>query len=215
MMKTKNQTRKNKRNYIIVALIVVLLLLAVGYASFTQTLNITGTATASATWNVHFTSASTSKSGTGHSATISQDEKTINFTSTLAYPGDAEKITAVITNDSSMGIKLTGFTVKDGSNNVVASVPIGQEKAVGETGATADNSADILIAYETLNTSTEKLAASGYCTYEFVVRWNPKSTTVPTAGSPISKSFTITFDYEQDTTDSTLAPAHDTTHHNG
>jgi hypothetical protein len=198
MMKTKNQTRKNKRNYIIVALIVVLLLLAVGYASFTQTLNITGTATASATWNVHFTSASTSKSGTGHSATISADEKTINFTSTLAYPGDAEKITAVITNDSSMGIKLTGFTVTDGTNTV-ASVPLGTETAANE---------DILIDYVTLNTSTEKIAAGGSCTYEFVVRWNKESTTVPTAGSPISKSYTITFDYEQDTTDSTLTPSH-------
>lgn len=197
MMKTKNQTRKNKRNYIIVALIVVLLLLAVGYASFTQTLNITGTATASATWNVHFTSASTSKSGTGHSATIS-DEKTINFTSTLAYPGDAEKITAVITNDSSMGIKLTGFTVTDGTNTV-ASVPLGTETEANE---------DILIDYVTLNTSTEKIAAGGSCTYEFVVRWNKESTTVPTAGSPISKSYTITFDYEQDTTDSTLTPSH-------
>ena len=197
-MKTKNQTRKNKRNYIIVALIVVLLLLAVGYASFTQTLNITGTATASATWNVHFTSASTSKSGTGHSATISADEKTINFTSTLAYPGDAEKITAVITNDSSMGIKLTGFTVTDGTNTV-ASVPLGTETSSNE---------DILIDYVTLNTSTEKIAAGGSCTYEFVVRWNKESTTVPTAGSPISKSYTITFDYEQDTTDSTLTPSH-------
>ena len=197
-MKTKNQTRKNKRNYIIVALIVVLLLLAVGYASFTQTLNITGTATASATWNVHFTSASTSKSGDGHSATISADEKTINFTSTLAYPGDAEKITAVIKNDSSMGIKLTGFTVTDGTNTV-ASVPLGTETSSNE---------DILIDYVTLNTSTEKIAAGGSCTYEFVVRWNKESTTVPTAGSPISKSYTITFDYEQDTTDSTLTPSH-------
>lgn len=203
MMKTKNQTRKNKRNYIIVALIVVLLLLAVGYASFTQTLNITGTATASATWNVHFTSASTSKSGTGHSATISADEKTINFTSTLAYPGDAEKITAVITNDSSMGIKLTGFTVTDGTNTV-ASVPLGTETSSNE---------DILIDYVTLNTSTEKIAAGGSCTYEFVVRWNKESTTVPTAGSPISKSYTITFDYEQDTTDSPLTPSHDSSAH--
>ena len=114
-----------------------------------------------------------------------------------------------------MGIKLTEFTVTDGSGNEVTAVQIGSEKAIGENGATAADAttADILIDYVPLSTSTEKIAKDGTCTYEFVVRWNKKSTNIPTNENPISKQFNITFTYEQDTKESTLQPNHDTTNH--
>lgn len=47
--------KKSKKNYLIVALIVILLALAVGYAAFTQQLQIIGTATAKGSWDIHFT----------------------------------------------------------------------------------------------------------------------------------------------------------------
>ena len=49
--------KNKKRNYVIVVLVVLLLALAVGYAAFSDTLNITGTANAKGTFNMEFTSA--------------------------------------------------------------------------------------------------------------------------------------------------------------
>lgn len=50
--------KKTKKNYLIIALIVILLTLAVGYAAFSGTLTISGTATANGTWDIHFANAS-------------------------------------------------------------------------------------------------------------------------------------------------------------
>ena len=146
-MKTKSQTRKNKRNYIIVALIVVLLLLAVGYASFTQTLNISGTASGSADWEVIFTEDSDgTRSNDNHTLTVTTND--------LAYPGDAKEVTAVIQNNSSMDIKLTSFNVTE---------PTG-----------TDISIDYV---DLAPLSNETISANGgTCTYKFIVKWNEDST---------------------------------------
>ncbi len=177
-MKTKIESRKSKRNYLIIALVVILLLLAVGYASFTQALNISGTATGTATWEVIFTDAST-----GGAAAISNDGHTLTVNTTdLAYPGDKKEITAVIQNNSSMDIKLTGFTVTDPA---------------------ADS--DITVDYVDLQTDgSESLVANGgTCTYKFIVGWDENSTK-----TSINGSYSFEFTYEQDTENSTLTPSH-------
>lgn len=177
-MKTKTQTRKSKRNYLIVALVVILLLLAVGYASFTETLNISGTVSGKADWEVIFTEAST-----GGANAISNDGHTLTVTTTdLKYPGDAKEITVVIQNNSSMDIKLTDF------------------KVVGPT----ENS-DVTLDYVTLDKDgSEVLTANGgTCTYKFIVGWDKDSEKVE-----IEDSYSFTFDYEQDTKPSTLTPSH-------
>ena len=191
-MKTNTQVKRNKRSYIIIALIVVLLLSAVGYAAFQANLLITGTATGSATWDVHFTSAST--------GTLSNNNQTLTFTETLGYPGDAKEVTAVIENSSSMGIKLTGFTVTDGNDVAVSSVTFGSEQTTDDP---------ILIQYISLDTtdaSQEKIAKNGVCTYKFVVFWN-KNYSDTTNLNP-TKTFKITLNYEQDTTSPSVAPSH-------
>lgn len=178
-MKTKTQTRKSKRNYLIVALVVILLLLAVGYASFSQTLNITGTASGTATWEVVF-----DETSTGGADAITNDGHTLTVSTTdLAYPGDAREITAVIKNNSSMPIKLTSFT------------PVGPS-----------DTTNITFDYIALPTDgSEVLAANGgTCTYKFIVGWNEASTV-----NSISDTYSFTFDYVQDTTASTLTPSHD------
>lgn len=199
-MKTNTQVKRNKRSYIIIALIVVLLLSAVGYAAFQANLTITGTATGSAKWDVHFTSAST---GGDSTPTISTDGKTLTFTSTLGFPGDAQEITAVIENSSTMAAKLTGFTVSDGTNNVSSTI----------YGSETPSDGDILIQYETLATSggsQDVIAANGgLCTYKFVVFWNKNYQTVEANGTAsVSRTFTITLEYEQDTTAPTVSPSH-------
>lgn len=200
-MKTNTQIKRNKRSYIIIALIVVLLLSAVGYAAFQANLTITGTATGTATWDVHFKSTST---GGDSAPVISTDGKSITFTSTLGFPGDAQELTAVIENSGTLDAKLTGFTVSDGTNNV-ASKTYGTE--------TASDPA-ILIQYETLSTTTgsEDIVGKngGLCTYKFVVFWNKEYNTVGTNGaaSTGTKTFTITLNYEQSTTAPTPSTDH-------
>lgn len=145
-MKTK--TRKDKRAYIIIALVVALLLLAVGYAAFSKTLTISGTVAGTVpTYNVHFTNAA---AGT----TISGDTLTANVT--FDFPGDAKSITATITNDSTRAVKLTGFTLTNPTDNKVT--------------LTATS-----LATEAEN-GTEVLAAGDSCTYTFVLSWAADAT---------------------------------------
>lgn len=211
-MKTKLQTRKSRRNYIIVALIVVMLLLGVGYASFTQTLQITGTATGSASWDVHFKSASKTQrnatTGTLETADassgISSDGHSLTVDVTdLAFPGDAREITAVIENSSTLGAKLTAFTVNNGAASPTA---LPQESA-------SDTTSPIFFDWVALPTDgTEVIAANGgTCTYKFTVKWNPNYVAPDSATSTtttVNGTYKITFNYEQDTTAPTVTKSH-------
>ena len=161
----KNQTKKNKRAYVIVGLIVGLLLLAVGYAGFTETLNITGTVSGTPTWEVVFDSSST-----GGSSAISNDGHTLTANITLDYPGDSETITAVIKNNSSMPMQLTDFDV---------------------TGPASDQ---LTLTNETLAKSganAEVIPANGTCTYVYSVSWNAASKASSVSGS---YSFTFDYE---------------------
>lgn len=172
-MKTeKVSTKKNKRNYVIIALIIILLLLGVGYASFSETLNISGTASGDMTWDVKFIDGSDGEIlDNGHKLTV---------TTELKYPGDQKKITAVIGNNSSVGIKLTKLTVtgpEEGSGIKIDNIPL-----------TSEN---------------ETIGAGQKCTYEYVVTWDPESTETKVNGE-----YTFQFEYEQDTKTENLKPFH-------
>ena len=202
-MKTKTQTRKSKRNYLIVALIVVMLLLGVGYATFTQALNITGTVNGSATWNVHFVSGTTTDAnGDAVNGTLSNDNHTLTVNvSDLQYPGDAREVVATIKNDSSMPIKLTGFTVVDPSTGATPAEADVDFRYVDLTSNVATSGVTTTAA----DSSTyEVIPAGGTCTYKFIIGW--KSTSTKTALT--SSTYSITFNYEQNT----VAPALTATH---
>ena len=65
----------------------------------------------------------------------------------------------------------------------------------------------ILIWYEPINyaNGAESIAANGgTCTWKFVVFWNPEDT----SSSTVTQDFKVTFDYAQDTTNSSLQPSH-------
>ena len=171
-MKTQAQTKKSKRNYIIVALIVVLLLLGVGYAAFSETLTISGNVEGSATWDVRFLE--------GSDGTISEDGHTLTVTTNLQYPGDQQKITAIIGNKSSVGIKLTNLTVKE-----------------------PDTSTGIKIKKVDLTAENEKIGVGQQCTYEYVVEWDPDS-----KETNVNGTYTFEFQYEQDTKAENLQPFH-------
>ena len=181
-MKAKTQARKSKRNYLIIALVVILLLLAVGYASFTQTLNLSGNIAGSSTWDVKFLSGSTTdKDGASVAGSVSTDGHSLTVdVSDLQYPGDAREVTAVIKNNSSMPIKLTGFT---------STAP--------------EDATNITFNCINLNNETCELAAGASCTYTFNVGWNEES-----KATNISGQYSFTFTYTQNTTPSTVTTNH-------
>ena len=180
-MKTeKISTKKNKRSYIIIALIIILLLLGVGYASFSETLTISGTAEGNMDWDVRFeteesTGVEESVDGTGHILTVTTND--------LKYPGDAVKVPAIIANNSSVGIKLKSFEFEQ----------------------TGKENSDITIDYTTLTEENEKIAAGGKCKYYFVIKWNEDSNR-----TSVSDTYTFKFTYEQDTKNKELKPFHST-----
>ena len=49
------QNEKNKRNYIIIGLCSILLIMTVGYAAFSQLLQINGTSNIASNWNIEIT----------------------------------------------------------------------------------------------------------------------------------------------------------------
>ena len=184
--------KTNKKNRLIIVLVVILLALAIGYATLTATLTLTGTASSgSASWDIHFKSArflqadgTTVDTTHGGSYTISQtaaagDTMTVTGIQ-LGYPGDGVLLEVVVENGGTMPAKLTGFTVTGTDTDF---------EVVQAAGGPTQN---------------ETLAAGGTCTATFRVKWLATSelTTLP------SKTFTITYNYTQDTTEFNGTPTH-------
>ena len=204
-MKTKVQTRKSRRNYLIVALIVIMLLLGVGYATLIQTLNITGNVGGSATWDVHFedaTGATTAANGDAVNGTLSNNNHTLTVNvSDLQYPGDAREVTAVIHNNSSMPIKLTGFTVVDPSTGTTPAEADIDFRYVNLTSKVATSGVTTTAVDAS---SYEVIPADGMCTYKFVLGWKSSSTKTALTTS----AYSITFTYEQNTVAPELTATH-------
>ena len=116
------------RNKIFVGCLALLLVMVVGYALFSQSLNITGTAKAEGKFNIEFTEASikTEKGSTGATATISDDGKILTITvPKLEYPGAYVDVSYTVKNTGTIDAifnsnKLTGTTDKIKANYVVS-----------------------------------------------------------------------------------------------
>ena len=72
--------KKTKRNYAIIILLIILQAIGVGYAAFSATLTIDGTATGTGTWDVHFETVSLKT--TGGATDTTHGTATINATGT-------------------------------------------------------------------------------------------------------------------------------------
>lgn len=179
--------KRKKRGYLVVALVAMLIAIAVGYAAFSSTLTISGTATASGKWDVKFTSASINTSTHG-TAKINTAGDAIDVEVTLGYPGDGCTITANINNAGTIPAKLTGFTLTDADGN-------------------AFSNDDITITKPDLKTDgTEIIEAGKTCPVTFGIKWNKDSEKT----DEITASFKISFTYEQATEEVTVTPAHGT-----
>lgn len=179
--------KNKKRNYVIVVLVVLLLALAVGYAAFSDTLNITGTANAKGTFNMEFTEATidtdTAKGidTAGSSAVISPDKNTVTVVvKDLAYPGAGTNVTVVAKNVGTVPAKLNGLSF------------------------TGLDDADIKVTFPEGLVANEVVQPGGTCTITFSVKWDKESRLTTNK----SLTFTAKLDYVQETEEFTGTPNH-------
>lgn len=173
--------KNKKRNYLILVLVVLLLALAVGYAAFSDTLNITGTANAKGTFDMIFESATvddskgiTDSTGNTFTPTASITDDTLTVTvGTLGYPGAGANFTAVIKNNGTVPAKLNDINFT-GINDTIIKVTFPQF------------------------TKGEIVQPGGTCTVKFSVQWDPTLTDAVETQHDLT--FTATLDYTQDTT---------------
>lgn len=107
-----------KQNIAIIGVIAFVLAVAVGYALFSETLNVNGTATAKGDFDVEFTEVGTINKvgytdveGTNDIAVISADKNTLTVkVNKLDYPGAYVEIPVTITNKGSVPAKLKDIT---------------------------------------------------------------------------------------------------------
>ena len=106
---------KENKNTLIIILIILLLLLAVGYASFSDILTISGTANAKGTFNLEFQNAeivtAVGVDEEGTKAEISEDKNTLNVNvADLAYPGAGVEFSVDIVNVGSIPAVVNAVT---------------------------------------------------------------------------------------------------------
>lgn len=109
------EKQRNTQMLVIAVLAVAVLTMSVGFAVFTQTLNINGNTTVGASnWNVKFVTDSYAE--TSGSVTVSSADRTITGTSItyavkLTKPGDFYEFTINVKNSGTFNAKLTGVTL--------------------------------------------------------------------------------------------------------
>lgn len=98
--------KNKKRNYVVIALIVLLLALAIGYAAFSDTLTISGSANANGKFDMIFESATIDEDTAigidvegSETALYSNGNELYVKVKDLAYPGAGTNITAVVKNE--------------------------------------------------------------------------------------------------------------------
>ncbi|HIU39815.1 MAG TPA: hypothetical protein IAB68_00745 [Candidatus Aphodocola excrementigallinarum] len=167
-----------KQSIAIIGVIAFVLAVAVGYALFSETLTVNGTATAEGTFDVEFTSVGT-PTCVGFSQTcdadtlteITEDKNTLNVTvNKLEYPGAYVEIPVTVTNKGSIPAIL---------------------KEIQETGLTTDPS--IKVSYTGLEElKNQEVAQNGTQTFKIKVMWDQDSNQ-----SSSDVSFSIRLNYEQ------------------
>ena len=176
--------KKNKKNYVIILLVIILLALAVGYAVFSQTLTISGTATGSYSWDVHFSNATISGTAGDHGTITSQTATEIVVDGKLLCPGDGFTVDAEITNSGSLNAKLKEL------------------KVYAADGTTEFKSDDVEVLVPTIDGDVIT-ANNGKCAVRVAVKWKDSS-----PATSVNASFKIKFTYEQELKPTNVTPSH-------
>lgn len=162
---------KKDRRYHVMALLLVITAMAAGYALFSETLNISGTAETTGTFDVEFSSAAvnTHVNAPGSSAVIAASKNTLTLNvPDLQKPGSSVLYDVVVRNNGNIGAELLSVNL------------------------TGNSDADIKLTYPTFPTGT--VLAPG-ATYAFTIKveWATIS-----QAAPKTLNFTASLNYEQE-----------------
>ena len=189
MGKTK---RNNKKTIILIVILVLALGLAVGYAAFSDTLTISGTANAKGTFDLEFQNYSVVEGSakgvdtTNTTITRSADKDTLTVTvADLAYPGAGVQFHTDIVNVGTIPAKV---------------------KSVTPTGLDNTNRAIKITGLDAITTSHPTIEKDGVCSLDFTVEWDKTKDLVNASGDTVS--FSLVIEYEQDTEDFAGSAAH-------
>lgn len=173
-------SKKRSKGYLIAVLVIFILALAAGYAAFTDTLTITGTANANGTFDMEFTSCTaTNLKGVDEEETkgvISEDKDTLTVTvKDLAYPGAGAQFDVVVTNVGTIPatIKSVTPTGLEGTTNIKIS------------------------GLDAITTSHPTIEANGTCSFSFTVEWDVENATDLTDAEKTGIEFGLEIEYEQ------------------
>lgn len=162
-----------KQSLIVVCIVGFLLTLTIGYASFSDTIKINGTATAKGNFDMEFTKAQivSEVGSTNTSAQISDDKNILKITvPKLEYPGAYSEILVTITNKGTIPAKLTSLQ---------------------EEGLTTDQ--NVIVSYTGLQEVKDVVMnQNGTQTFSVKVMWDANSTS-----SSENVEFSIKLNYAQ------------------
>lgn len=163
---------KSKSNIIAVGLLAFVLIMSVGYAMFSENLNIGGSATTTGNFNVEISNAvvTTEIGSTGATILVSEDKNsaTLNVPA-LEYPGASVVYTITITNMGNIPTKLKDIT---------------------ETGLISDE--NITVTYDGISTQDDVLNRNDSKTFTVTVTWNQDS-----EATSSNVEFNLDLNYEQ------------------
>lgn len=152
-----------KQSIAIVGVIALVLAVAVGYALFSETIQINGTATAKGDFDVEFTEVGDIVNSEGYTnvegnelATISSDKNSLNISvKNLDYPGAYVEIPVTITNKGSIAAELESInqTGLDGESTPIRVTYSGI--AASETPIASGETQDMVVRVEWLEDNNE------------------------------------------------------------
>ena len=182
------EKRKNLQMGIIAVLAVAVLFMAIGFAAYSQTLNINGDVTVKAnTWSIHWDQTSYALSTgsvplTNESGLPTMTNTSVSFSADLDKPGDFVEFTIDAVNDGTLNAELTGITLTNSVNQPYVSYEVAYD---GTTYTSTTTGLSI------------PLDADSSATVRVKVSYVEVSNPAQLPQSDVNVTVTASFDYEQ------------------
>ena len=151
-----------KKNIIISFLVAIVCIMAIGYATFQTTLNITGTASITSDWNIKITDVTT-KNVIGDATKAFEpvvSDTAVTFKTNLVSPGDSMTYEVTISNEGNVDAKVESIEMTDSKNPAIVFQTSGiNENDLLEAGQ--KQTYNVIVSYsDTITSQPEEISAT-------------------------------------------------------
>ncbi len=151
-----------KKNIIISFLVAIVCIMAIGYAAFQTTLNITGTASITSDWNIKITDVTT-KNVIGDATKAFEpvvSDTAVTFKTNLVSPGDSMTYEVTISNEGNVDAKVESIEMTDSKNPAIVFQTSGiNENDLLEAGQ--KQTYNVIVSYsDTITSQPEEISAT-------------------------------------------------------